>query len=184
MNSAHVRRRRCKLPNSVGAVMILALLGFEPRVLAQYSAPEYEIKAAFLVDFAQFVKWPAKALPGGTQPSIGILGEDPFGGALERIVHGQMTVEHSQRLDDLKGCQIIFVCKSEKARVDQILASLQGASILTVSDVDQFARKGGVIDFVMDAGKVRFEINPAAGQRAGLEIRSQLMKLGRIVNSG
>jgi hypothetical protein len=180
MNSSHVRRWWFKLPNGIGAVLVLLVLacpGFQPRALAQYS--EYEVKAAFLVNFAQFVKWPAKP---GVQPSIGILGDDPFGGALERVAHG--NIGRSQRLEDLKGCQILFISKSERPRIGQILASLQGTGVLTVSDIEEFARKGGVIGFFMDGAKVRFEINPEAGQKAGLEISSKLMKLGRIVNSG
>ena len=180
MNSAHVRRRRRKLPNGVGAVLVLAFLAFEPRVLAQYSAQEYEIKAACLIHFAQFVKWP-KALPEG-QPSIGILGEDPFGGALERL--GQMNVGRSQRLDDLKGCQILFISRSERSGIGEILAGLRGTNVLTVSDMDDFARKGGIIGVLIEGGKVHFEINPDAGQRAGLEISSKLLRLGKIVNSG
>ena len=146
---------------------------------AESAVEEYDVKAAFLANFAQFVKW-----PGGSSGTIGILGDDPFGGKLQNALQGKLNIRHSKRPDDLKNCQIVFVSKSERGNVSAILSSLGEANVLTVGDSDGFAKQGGVIGFTMAGDKVRFEINTAAARRAGLVISSQLLKLAsRIFSS-
>lgn len=146
------------------------------RVRAQaLEAPEYDLKAGYLAKFPDFIKWPA---PGGPI-TVGILGEDPFGAALG----GVMKVKRSKRVEDLKGCQIIFISKSEQGNVPGIIAALAGTNIMTVGDADGFVKQGGVLGFVMDGGRVRFEINTGAAKRAGLEISSRLLKLASKVGS-
>jgi len=160
-----------------------------PRLLAQPAiSREYQIKAAFLFNFAQFVEWPATAFTNAEAPlCIGVLGEDPFGTALEQTVLGEtvhsrkLIVRHSRRVEDLTACQLIFISKSEKGRLAEILSKLDGREALTVSEIDGFARRGGVINFYLDGNKVRFEINPAIAQREGLKMSSQLLSLGKIV---
>jgi uncharacterized protein DUF4154 len=174
------RRRR---PVRLAAALLFGfvlLLGFHAQ--AQYS--EYDVKAAFLFNFVQFVKWPGK--PDASGPiTIGILGDDPFGGALESAVQGQsvggrrIAIKRSRSVDALKGCQLVFISKSEKGRVGEILGSLQGTSSLTVGETEGFTRQGGMIGFTMEGGKVRFEINSGAAQRAGLEISSRLLRLAK-----
>ena len=151
---------------------------------AQYG--EYEIKAAFLSNFTQFAKWPAKAFSDPGAPfSLGILGDDPFGSSLEKSVQGQsvagrkITIRRARRAEDLRSCQLVFISKSERARIAEHIAGLQGASILTVGETPQFTGQGGVIGFTMEGDKVRFEINSGNAQRAGMEISSRLLKLGR-----
>jgi hypothetical protein len=152
------------------------------------SSKEYQVKAAFLYNFVQFVKWPPGAFTSPDAPlEIGVLGDDPFGGALEDIVHNasvnghKLVVMHSHSLDDLRGCQLIFVARSEENQMGQILSTTGPRPILTVSEIDRFAENGGDIDFYISDGKVRFEINPGAARHAGLKISSQLLALGRIV---
>jgi hypothetical protein len=152
------------------------------------SVKEYQIKAAFLFNFAQFVKWPTGSFTSPDAPfGIGILGDDPFGSALEATIQGEeienhrLTVVHAQRIEDLKDCQMIFISRSEENRVGEILSQLDSRPILTVSEVESFARDGGDIDFYLSNGKIRFEINPQSAQRCGLKISSQLLTLGKIV---
>lgn len=165
-----------------------AMLSQEAR--AQFA--EYEVKAAFLSSFAKFTKWPAATFSDKNAPFvIGILGSDPFGGALERkaleqTVSGRKVVIHRGRnVTDMRGCQVVFIAKSERSRIGDILAAiqnlagLQGSPILTVGETDQFTRQSGMIGFRMDEDQVRFDINSAAAQRAGLQISSQLLKLDR-----
>jgi hypothetical protein len=152
------------------------------------SSREYQIKAAFLYNFVQFVKWPPDAFTSPGAPlSIGILGDDPFDGALEDTIHGEavdghkLVVMHSHSLDDLRGCQLIFVARSEEGQMVQILSTTGPRPVLTVSEIQSFAENGGDIDFYIAEGKVRFEINAGAARHAGLKISSQLLALGRIV---
>ena len=149
---------------------------------------EYQIKAAFLFNFAQFVTWPQTSFPSQDAPfCIGILGDDPFGPALEETIHGEaidrhrMTVMRAQSIDDLKSCQMIFVSRSEEGRVNEILSQLGSKPVLTIGEVESFARDGGDINFYLSDGKVHFEINSSSAQRCGLKISSQLLNLGRIV---
>jgi hypothetical protein len=152
---------------------------------------EYQIKAVFLFNFLQFVEWPPEAFSAADTPlRIGVLGDDPFGSALEEAVRDEkvqdrrLEVRRSRRLEDLTDCQLLFICRSEQRRVDEILSALAGRPVLTVSEVDGFARRGGVIAFYPDGKKVRFEINPASARQRGLKMSSELLGLGRLVGEG
>jgi hypothetical protein len=149
---------------------------------------EYQVKAAFLYNFAKFVEWPAQTFPADDSPVvIGILGKNPFGEDLERTVRDKsingrpLAVRSLASLDDpvLKHCQIIFIHPAEKGRLGEILARLKGTPALTVSETEGFTQSGGMINFVMEGRKVRFEINDAAAARAGLKISSKLLSLAR-----
>ena len=170
--------------------LLLFILSFTAFGLgqAQEQSKEYQLKAAFLFNFAQFVKWPPDSFTNDDAPfCIGILGDDPFGAALEETIRGEtidnhrMTVARARRMEDLKDCQMIFVSRSEEGRVGEILSQIGTRPILTVSEVGSFAQDGGDIDFYLSEGKVRFEINPQSAQRCGLRISSQLLSLGKIV---
>jgi hypothetical protein len=174
-----------------GLLLLLFSIGASGIGRAQEQSKEYEIKAAFLFHFAQFVKWPPGSFPTADAPfCIGILGDDPFGSALEATVNGEtidnhlLTVVRSQQIEDLKDCQMIFVCRSEESQVGAILSQLDTKPVLTVSDVESFASDGGDIDFYLSDGKVRFEINPQAARRCQLKISSQLLSLGKIITGG
>ena len=169
-------------------LLVLILAGMGP-VRAQTSK-EYQIKAVFLFNFAQFVEWPSAAFADATAPiSIGVLGDDPFGPVLDQTVQGEtinhrkLIIQRSQRVADLKGCHLVFISKSEKARLTDILDNLGSASVVTVSETENFARRGGIINFYIDGNKVRFEINADAAQRKGIKISSQLLKLGKAVSA-
>ncbi len=147
---------------------------------------EYEVKAAFLLNFMQFVEWPAGALPpAGTPLVIGVLGEDPFGLMLEQTIEGEtihgrpLTIRRARRLTDLKDCHLVFVCRSEKPNLREIASALRGYPVLTVSDVEQFCRHGGMIGLVTEGGRIRFEISQEAAEQAGLKISSKLLRLAR-----
>jgi hypothetical protein len=151
---------------------------------------EYQLKAAFLYNFVQFVQWPGNAFTNAQTPFvIGILGDDPFGAALDETVQGQTVLDHklivqrAKRLEDLRDCQLIFVSKSEKPHLADILSTLKDRPVLTVSETQGFASHGGMINFYLDGKKVRFELNPEAAQQRGLKISSQLLSLGKIVES-
>ena len=155
-------------------------LGFRGGELrAEPAVTEYDLKAAFLYKFLQFVKW-----PGGGSGIIGILGDDPFGGKLEKALQGRLSIKRSHKAEDLKNCQIVFVSKSERGNASGIIASLGDAKVLTVGESEGFARQGGVIGILMDGDQPRLEINTAAAGRAGLIISPQLLKLaGRLFKS-
>jgi hypothetical protein len=150
------------------------------------SATEYQVKAAFLFNFAKFVEWPADAVHGADAPlQICLLGQDPFGHEFEEVIGDKsvnghrIEVIHPSGVPQARGCQIIFVASSEKGQVLEILRGLRGASVLTVGDIPGFAEMGGIINFVLDDGRVRFEINMKAAERAHLKLSARLLTVAK-----
>lgn len=175
------RQRRGRF--SVLCAALLGLANFAVLGNAQYS--EYAVKAACIANFVNFVRWPAEALPDASTPLIiGILGNDPFGAVLDTTLREQsangrtMKVRRGRAVEDLRGCQMVFISRSEVGNLGRTLAGLRGG-VLTVSDIPGFARQGGMIGFVMEGDKVRFEINAPNAQRAELEITSRLLRLAK-----
>lgn len=159
-----------------------------PSALAEPpQSSEYLIKAAFLYNFAKFVNWPAEAFPNDSAPLVlCILGKDPFGVALESIkgktVGGRkLVIQHLARLEDLEQYHILFITASEEKRLPKILSTIKGKPVLTVSDMKEFAHRGGITNFLTVEKKIHFEINVDAAHLAGLKISSQLLKLAKIV---
>jgi hypothetical protein len=143
---------------------------------------EYQIKAAFIFNFAKFVEWPATALPKPTSPIvIGILGENPFHDDLEKTIRNKTVEDHPlvikefHSTTEVTNCHILFISNSETARLPQILKGLEGASILTVGEMERFNESGGMINFVFEGTKIRFKINNEAATRTGLKISSKLL---------
>jgi len=161
----------------------LLLAGGDGR--AQESPPtEYQLKAAFLFNFAKFVEWPPAAFAEATSPIVlGILGENPFGDALERTIRDKTI--NNRRLEikpfpssaAATNCHILFISTSEKARLPEILAGLRGASVLTVGETDRFTETGGMINLFRQGNKIRFQINEVAAGSVGLKVSSKLLRL-------
>ena len=171
-------------------VLFLLLHGGGTSLFAQTPSKEYQIKAAFLFNFIQFVEWPPTVFKNADDPfRIGVLGQDPFNAALEETVQGEtiinhkIIVEHPMQVDDLKNCQLIFISKSEKKHVTEILSALDDKPVLTVSEIEGFAERGGGINFYLEGNKVRFEVNPDAARHDGLKVSSQLLSLGKIIET-
>jgi YfiR/HmsC-like len=177
--------------NSIVRYSAVAVLGMMFLFCANASAQEaseYQVKAAFLYNFAKFVEWPAGG--GADAPLvIGVLGKDPFGGEIDRAVEGKtvngrrLTIKRFSSLEAYEYCHILFVSSSERNKLPQIIAAVRNSSVLTVSETDRFAHIGGIINFVTIENRIRFEINQAAAERAGLKISSKLLSLGRVVRT-
>ncbi|HEY3330733.1 MAG TPA: YfiR family protein [Capsulimonadaceae bacterium] len=178
---------------AAGRSLTMAAIGLAMIVLSHVCAlagpaPEYQVKAAFLYNFAKFATFPPQALPADTATfTIAVLGDDPFGTTLDQTVQGKtiadrkIVVRRIDSADEAKHCQLLFVCASHKKEYASILSRLKGQNILTVGESEGFATKGGMINFYVEDNRVRFEINPKAADRAGIQISSQLLRLGRTV---
>ena len=186
------RRPRLLSGKLSGPIFMLAASLWVSGVLnthAQTEAPsEYEVKAVFLYNFARFVEWPPGALVNGHAPLVlGILGKDPFGNALGRLVKDKMINGHELVVrrfkpgQNARGCQVLFISSSEENHLRSILEDLRGSSVLTVGESDGFPQLGGIINFNLENNKVRFEINVDAAARAHLKISSKLLSLAKIV---
>ena len=173
-----------KFPAQSATWLALALVASTMPAQAGVSL-EYEIKAAYLYNFLNYIDWPDQS--GGTIV-IGVVGENPFGPALAplngRKVKGRtVAVREVSSAAEMRSCQIIFISPSEKQRFGAILDGLKNSRILTVSEIDGFAERGGIINFISERNKVRFEINVEAARGKGLTISSELLKLARLVGS-
>jgi len=151
---------------------------------------EFQVKAAFLLNFLKFVEWPEPVLANANAPMIiGILGDDPFGNALPETLHDEsvhghpLVLRRSHNLDDLRDCQLLFVARSESGHEAKILAHLRDAPILTVSDSDDFCVDGGVIQLYLENKKVHFMINQGVAQHLGLKVSSQLLSLAKVLGA-
>ncbi len=171
----------------VGCFLVVCTLSctLSAGVQAQTSN-EYQVKAAFLYNFAKFVDWPAEAFGGSNgMLIIGVIGDDPFGGALDQAIDGKsiggrpLAVRRLKWGQDLRSCQILFISSSERKHLSQIIQSLRGASVLTVGDMGGFNQQGGVVNFILEASKVRFEINSRGADQARLRISSKLLALAK-----
>jgi hypothetical protein len=187
--SAGRRRLMVKLMGLAFVASVGLVAGRSP--LAQSAAAsEYEVKAAIIFNFVKFVDWPAEAFAGGGQVVVGVVGDDPFGGSLDKAISGKSVNGRALRTrrlkwgQDLKGCHVLFVSSSERKRLPQILDSLTGASVLTVGEMERFAHDGGMIRLKKENNKVGFEINPANAERARLRINSRLLALAQVVKGG
>jgi hypothetical protein len=178
------RRAACAL-----LLVILLATSLAPITQAQ-TANEYQLKAAFLYNFAKFVEWPPDAFSGGTPLVVGLIGDDPFGGAIDQAISGktvnghQLTIQRLKWGQNLRACHILFIGSSERKRLAQIIESLRGAGVLTVGEMDKFVEQGGLINFVMEDSKVRFEVNADAAEQARLKISSRLLALAKTVRGG
>jgi hypothetical protein len=162
--------------------------GFPGHACGQEALPsEYQMKAAYLYNFAKFVEWPPAALPTTNSPIIiGVLGDDPFDGFLDSTVQHKtidghpLAIRRLKTAAEAKTCHVLFISSSEKKNWPEISAALAGASVLTVSENwDHFTAQGGMILLFMEGKRIYFEINNDAARKAGLKISSKLLLLGK-----
>ena len=171
--------------------VIILILCLAVQVLGQekqrYS--EYEVKAAFIYYFTQFVDWnQGRKLSASDTLYIGILGENRFNGYLEKIIAEKVVkgkpldLLYADRIDDLKFCHILYIPPQTEKELRRIITQLDGQSILTVGDQDDFTELGGVIGFSLINSKIKFKINQDAAERANLRLSSKLLKLAILVD--
>jgi len=145
---------------------------------------EYDVKAAFLLNFTKFVDWPPSAFAASDAPlTICIVGDDPFGPAIDQLVEGEFVNRHRItveriRTDQPKSCQVLFV--GNNGTIPTAISAANPA-VLTVGEGGDFLRQGGVIAFVIDNRRVRFDISLKAATNAGLKLSSKLLAVARSV---
>ena|ERR1700734_527596 len=180
------RDRGVWLRRTIVAAVCLLFAGIS--ALGQQKPSEYQVEAAYLYNFGRFIEWPAKgATAQGSSFTICVLGEDPFGQALDATLAGEtigsqkVAARRISSLQESVDCQILFISSSEAKRLNQIIEALDKSAILTVSDIPQFSQRQGMIQFVLEGNRIRFEVNLTATQRAGLTLSSELLKVATAV---
>lgn len=170
---------------TASALAIVVAISASPSVLESAQPTKFEVEAAYLYQFGNFVQWPSKnpKAAGSKYFSVCVLGRDPFGRALDDTLSGSkmnglpMVARRIDSVADASDCQILFFSSSRRSQLDSSMSALHDAPILTVSDIPNFASRGGMIQFVLVSGRVRFEINLTSAQKAKLRLSSQLLKV-------
>lgn len=168
------------------AGVLLGLASLVPQLWGQTARPtQSDVEAAYLLNFGKFVQWPADER---SQPlNICILGVDPFGGTLDRFVqHGTidgraLAVVRLKTVSNAGSCSILYFSSSEAPHFEQDMSALALLPVMTVSDMPAFAARGGMIQFVVENDRVRFDVNLGAAQKSGLVLSSQLLKVAEHV---
>lgn len=173
-----------------GFTVLIAVL-LQVQFAGAQAAFEYELKAAFLYRLTEFVDWPADAFPSGNAPfRICVFGADPFGDSLDRVLRGERVKGHPlaaarvTQVEQLAGCHIVFIGSSQRERITAVLNSLRASPVLTVADMDNFLEQGGTMNFVTAGGRLSFDINITAADRARLQFSSKLLRLARTIRKG
>lgn len=148
---------------------------------AQTRPSEYQVKAAYLYNFGKFVNWPGDH--NFSDFNVCVLGTDPFGPTLDRIISNatingkKVLAKRIAKPQDAAECRIVFLGSSEASRLPSDIAALNKLGVLTVSDIPDFIQRGGMIQFVLDGDRVRFEVDLTAAKEAGLSLSSELLKV-------
>jgi hypothetical protein len=189
----HVSRRihpRLRVLAAAGCAVCACLAGGPAFSDDTPAAGEYEVKAAFLFNFLRYIEWPDEKDPkaAGAPLAIGILGENPFGEAIDKLstrsVRGRpVEIRHCRSAEEAGQCALLFVAGSEAPRLDAILKSLAGHPVLTIGDTPGFAEAGGAVELYLEGTQVRFKVNLDAAERSRLKISSKLLRLATVVRS-
>jgi hypothetical protein len=179
-----------RAPRRGHRLRVFALAAALVATLASAAVRDYQVEAVFLFNFTQFVEWPASSFVDAAAPiGICVLGDDPFDGYLDDTVRGEsiagrtLAVRRYRRVEEVDGCHVLFISRSEGARAGEILAALGHRSTLTVSDDAAFLEQGGMIRFALADGHVRLHINIDAVRDAGLTVSSKLLRVAEITTA-
>lgn len=182
----------CASPGGLGfrRLMGLWLIFVGPLLATVAPVPEFDAKARYLEAFVRYVEWPANGRAESVLV-VGVLGHDPFGGALETafsrsVANGRrVVVRRVASSAEARGCDLVFISREEARRQAVWLAELSDAPVLTVSDHESALNDGAAILLVREdtagGGRLRFDVNLAAVERAGLKVGSDMMKSARRV---
>lgn len=192
---------RCRVVARLSFLSLLTLLashGLAQLLLSQAGLPrgpgvrgrslEYQVKAAYLLNFTRYVEWPREAFKApGAPVTLCVLGRDPFGSILDATVLGKtsggrpLSVRRIRKDAEASGCHLVFISRETWRNQRELSRKLSSTGLLTVGESDEFAQEGGVIGFVIQNETVRFVINAEAGDRAGLRISSRMLSLAAAV---
>lgn len=184
------RRRRRRSISSTAPRFAVLLSLFAISSLAQQVHPtESQVKAAYLYNFGRFVEWKGDGGPKGDSFELCVLGQDPFGPILDATVGGEsinlrkITVKRISKLPEAAGCNVLYISASEAGRLGPIIEAAHHSGTLTVSDIPHFVDHGGIIGFVKQQDRIRFEVNRSAAEDSHLTLSSELLKVAfKVVN--
>lgn len=174
---------------AIGIAAVVCLSTAATRVAAVSSVSEYDVKATFLFNFLKFASWPPSALAPGAPIEVCILGDSAIASSLE-VFRGQLVDGHRLEVRpvvdpyDLRFCHAAFIGEREGHRAATALTTLDGASVLTIGEQDDFLDRGGIINFISESSRIRFDINQEAAERVKVKISAHLLRLARKTGGG
>jgi len=182
------RRTNCR-GRWLSLLLVWMLVGGLPAgSLAAAALTEYEVKAGFLYHLGWFVDWPAASVQERESTFIiGVLGVHPFGGVLDDVMRDKtirerpVVLKYYQRVEEATSSHVLFISAAEAPRLPAILAALEGTPVLTVSDLERFTERGGMVALRLVDRRVHFDINMEVTERAGLKLSSQLLRLAKVI---
>lgn len=151
------------------------------------SLTEYGVKAGFVYNFAKFVEWPDSVFAVAAAPlRLCILGKAPLDGRLQLLAQRQaqghvIEVTDNPSPRDWRNCQMLYLGEDQALRMKTLQSALAHTPVLTISDIPNFAQQGGMIELYIEEGRVRFAINLAIAQQAGLKLDAQILRMAKIV---
>ena len=163
-------------------VLAFALTTFFSNAANADTSREYQLKSAYLLNFARFIYWPVESFSSETDAlKICVYGKSPFGENLnylltKRVQSRSIKINYKDDLRNISECHILFVSESDKASFYKV-ASEVPQNVLTVSDVKGFSSEGGMIEFIRVDNKIKFEINVTQSTKSGIKFRSQLLEV-------
>ena len=164
---------------------LLLVWNHSPSNAWQGTGEEYNIKATFIFHFTKYVEWPD--LESGEPFTIGVFGKSDIIVPLKEISkmktvnNRKITVVQIDDLQQISACHILFISPLDKKELKKLLETVGSHPVLTVGDTNGFADFGVALNFVIVNGKIKFELNPCAVERAGLWVSSQLQKLAILI---
>lgn len=173
------------LRHTLGTLACLAALLAPPGFAQGTPVPEYALKAALFFKLPPFVYRPDT--DRGTPLGMCLVGSNPFGNALQKLaaapIDGRpVRLRFIDAGKEAASCEFVFISRSEADDLDTVLRRLSGYPVVTVSDIEGFARAGGMVEFAVGTeGAIAILINRAAGQKLGIEFNAQLLRLARVV---
>ena len=175
---------------TIATALMLSTLLWSTQPAEITKPTEYDVEAAYLFNFGKFITWPQQDDSSRPTFQICVLGDDPFGMSLDRTtagetINGKKVVDrHLERAQEAQGCSILYISGSESERLTRILGAMKYLPVLTVSDMPGFVERGGMIQFVLQNGRVRFAVNLSPTQQHGLALSSELLKVAVKVTPG
>ena len=180
----HIKQHGVSRAGRAAVLVVTALIAASAAALA---TSEYQLKAVFLFNFAQFVEWPPQAFDeSASSLNVCIVGNDPFGSELEAVMQGEsvggrpLLVERLISIEATNSCHLLYVNQPEQ-QLRETLQKLKGKPVLTVGETQAFMEAGGMIRFNMDGKKIRLMINPKAADEAQLRLSSKLLRSSELV---
>ena len=149
---------------------------------------ERQVKVAFIYNFSRFVEWPDDTFANGTSSfTVCVLGNNPLSGALDTIKgkavkDKKIAIKRLTNASNMDGCQVLFISSEEKEHLTQILESARKLRVLTIGEMSQFNRAGGIVALAMRKNRIRFSVNLEAAEETGMKISSRVLSLATVVN--